>query len=744
MSSSIDVGRQRWPVGFKLAMVRLLLPLAVCCAAAALSCSRSPAPAASDILLLAQGGVPASWRSGEAQTAQFQEAPEGWVRVRTSIEPQDWTPWVWPDVYVTTLSLPGSGIAPGRESAHELHTKDQELLPEPASSLAAGPELAANLRDGRFMVLGDVLLLLDRESQYITQPLDYIAWIERDDQLGARAHIPGVTGDGFLLFPGERTNFDLPGLASTADAVLQFTAFAYGSSIDDATTTIVVERDGEVLLEKALPNRLAARGQPQRIPLPDFQGASITFRVTEGAGLALFLNPVVAPAQPKAKTQPDIVVFVADTFRADSLEPWGGAPDLAPHMNAFARESLAFLGARAPAPWTLPSHASLMTGVYPFQHQIIETSVSLPAGAPTLARSLSALGYRTAAVTDSVLVSALYGLDHGFESFLEDNRGRDFQTATLERVQTVLDADDGRPLFLFVQTYQTHTPYTPSLAIMRAHPELFGDDPDPEDWQFSKVRADWERAFLDPSGGSGPELERLGEKLRALHLGEVAELDAGFQDLLAMLDRKGLGEADFLLTSDHGESFGEHGHWQHANSVFEQQVRIPFLLRGPGIAPGERTMPVSLIDVPPTLAALAGAPMDPTWAGRDLLSAGSERVGVFSFECSPDLLPGAHDDYAVFAGDRKITGRLDGRQAIRAVVHAYDLSADDGEDSDLAGTAAAWPAELLQQWARELDEATRPGLAPSRRTMTNTELSALQAMGYLGDMELAPAGDREE
>ena len=683
------------------------------------------------LFVLAHGGVPSAWTSTETALVIKSEAPEGWIRVGQTIAPEAWSPSLFPDVYSTRLRLPGTGFPPGREGPHELHFAGAELNLLPFSRELL--ELEA-LSDGSYVVLGDELLLLDVEGRYVKAELEYQAWFERGYRDEGRVNLPGATGEGFLLFAGERIDLALPSVASDTGAILQFTAAAYGGSIGETSTTLTVEVDGEVVLREELPNVLRFSGEQQRIVLPDSEGAKIAFRAEAGSGLLMILNPVLFAADvDPVPRRPDFVIFLADTFRADNLEAWGGAPNLAPRMNAFARESQVFVSSHAPASWTLPSQASLLSGAYPFQHGVTGGGLALAEDLPTLARVFSAAGYRTAAVTDGLLVSERFGLDQGFETFLEEHGGKDFRATTLERVQQVLDADDGRPLLLFVQSYRVHTPYAPSLEALLAHPELFGEDPDLEEWEFRKLFRAAGLARKAALEGRESDFEGAGERLRRLYLGGVVDLDSGYGEFLDMLEAAGLGDAYLLFTSDHGEAFGEHGEWTHGSGVFDEQVRIPFILRGPGLGSGVVEDLVSLVDVPPTFARLAGLELDPSWAGRSLFDPEEGEACVFSFQCVASTEENPRDSYALIQGSRKIIGRVERARAVREVVHAFDLSGDPAEATDLESSSAAWPDELLQRWGERLDEVTRLDAPPKPLVLLEAELADLRAMGYFGD-----------
>jgi arylsulfatase A-like enzyme len=685
-------------------------------------------PEPHDLLTLAKGGIPSGWINSANQTFPRLESPEGWLRLPQSIPPDAWRPAPWPGVYQADLTLPGLGNPPGRSGPHELRSDDRELDAKPFTSNLLDLN---QFSDGDFVAIGDELFLVDRKGELVKHALEYVAWIERGAREEGRVHLPGVTCDGALLLPGEQLSMELPSLGEDGAALI-FGAAAYGSprssAGDPRALSLLIEAGGKVVFEKLLMQGLYCLAEPMRIPLPEFAGGRISFRVDGGAGLALIQNPVLRPLGKSPESAPprnDLVIFLADTFRADNLALWGGDPNLAPNMNAFAEGAWAYVDAHAPASWTLPSQAALLSGVYSPQIGVIGSKWKIPPHFETLARSLAAAGFRTAAVTDGLFVSERYGMDQGFEVFLESEAHADFQEKTIRRVQSLLDADDGRPLFLFVQSYRAHTPYFASPRAMAEHPELFGEEPVAGDWDFTKLFA--EAGNLE----AGESLSENLDSLRRLYLGGVADLDHGFGDFLEQLESAGLGSAIVLLTSDHGEAFGEHSGWSHGNNVYEEQVGIPLILHVPGFPAEVRTGPRSLVDVAKTFAEFASSDGSELWVGRSLRSEGAASP-VFSFESPAENNGTSPSEFAIYDGHQKVMGSMVGFEISPEPSHAFQLSNDPYELLDEAATGT-WPRELIERWRAELDRATLAVAKPSPLTLTEAELAEFKAMGYFGE-----------
>jgi arylsulfatase A-like enzyme len=411
---------------------------------------------------------------------------------------------------------------------------------------------------------------------------------------------------------------------------------------------------------------------------------------------------------------PNVLLVVLDTVRAADLSLYGYSRDTTPNLVRFATKGALFTTALSTAPWTLPSHASMLTGR-------LESELSadwvrpLNDGFPTLAEALASRGYATGAfVGNTLYVNREVGLARGFARFDSETVqvGQLLNNDPLGQVllkseffdrmfglgkvpyckkapavsQPFLKwvSDQNVPWFALLNYYDAHEPYDPPATFMRrfASPDL---EPDPK------------------AGDENPESPWTSddaERFRAAYDGGIAYLDAELGGLFDSLERKGLlSNTLVIVTSDHGEEFGEHGWFGHGDSLYLPALHVPLIVVGPqGVPAGTLvTEPVSLRDIPATVLHLVDG--SHAFPGRSL----AERW-------TPGPPPG---NEIVVAGVRRVLGRpeshpLTAGGAIALIdsryhyVHhfgsgreeLFDYRADPWERSDLASGSAAIRAEL--------------------------------------------------
>ena len=622
-------------------------------------------------------------------------------------------------------------------------TPDEELSPTerllgdgvafPAAALDA--EHGYRAESGVFLRIARCLQLRLSSDELPPERLRFGWRVTHGERTEERFRVsgPSLSGDGFAVAPGTGCTL---ALELPADGVLRFATCSEPAATDAqaGTNRFRVLLDGEPLFQHDQALLPDGSTSWHEVALPEGARAG-ELRLTVDGPFAYtsFLAPVIGPprvddygSSARKRTRPNLVLFVADTLRADALSAYRSEPvlpgaELTPALDRLAREGRVFTQARSVSTWTLPSFASILTGSFPHQVNATQMDSALPGLATTLAERLQASGYRTAAVTEGGFVSRNHGFAQGFGWFREGDEDLD---ATLADAADALAADDGRPLFLFVHTFRAHAPYEVSAETRERLGEELGLEP-------ADSYDSWIRAKSGPDVGPA-----AAAKLRALYLGGVADLDRGFGAFRSVLSGSGLLDNGYLLfTSDHGEAFGEHGEFLHTGPPFEMLVRVPLILFGKDVEPLADHGPASLVDVTPTLCALSGVEASGEGGGRSLLALEDGRP-VFSFQCGN---PDGPSSVALVEKNRKVMGLrpadlLGGRE-----VHAaYDLEDDPQETKNLS-QESPWAQSLLQENAEALRSALAPRLPGAEAVLDPTHRAELRALGYV-DADEAPAG----
>jgi Tfp pilus assembly protein PilF len=356
-----------------------------------------------------------------------------------------------------------------------------------------------------------------------------------------------------------------------------------------------------------------------------------------------------------ARVVPSILLVTLDTTRADAIGP-EAAGIATPAFNAVAARGRRFRQAYATAPETLPSHASMMTGLYPAGHAVHENGRTVSSGQPLLAEQLRKAGYRTAAFVSSFILARRFGLVRGFDRYDDDlpaGREERVAAATTDAALALLGGQPStQPLFLWVHYFDPHAPYTP-----------------PEPFRTTYAR--------NP------------------YLGEVASMDAQLGRLVEAFERSARGPVAVVVVGDHGEGLGDHGELLHGNLVYQSTMHVPLVLVGPGVAADTVDMPVSVRRVYHTIL---------DWAGVD--ATGSLRGVV-----SEIVLGEAMKPYLEY-GWQPQTMAVEGRQKsiLAGRMEIYDMVDDPKESRDLSSTAAQ-SAQLqiaIRDYPVPLPQSARP------------------------------------
>jgi arylsulfatase A-like enzyme len=437
-----------------------------------------------------------------------------------------------------------------------------------------------------------------------------------------------------------------------------------------------------------------------------------------------------------ASSPPDVVLVVLDTVRADHLGAHGYARATSPNYDALARGADLYTAARATAPWTLPSHGSLFTGLLPFEHgaeaQLDAKSGALVDAPPlreellTLAEALAAEGYETrGVVANPIYLGPRSGLAQGFESWEVLPAGANDWSSAMHRVFARLrDRDAARPLFLFVNLMDAHRPYNVASPGWR-----FGL-PAPDPAEPGALLDELVEAVMLRGDSDAALVRRVTTQY---DLG-VANADRGLGALLARLEAIGrLDGALVVVTSDHGEYLAEHGLVEHSKDVYEPALWVPLLVKRPGQTRGRVIdRPFSLADVPRLVAAELPAPLASRLARSLPDPSGAAPMAELRYTRPKDLLApyGAR-----FARIRTVLYE-DGWKLIRSSDGAhelYDLRGDPAERANRFRDEASRAARMLAETERRVALREFRGPWPEPHAPTPEEEQALRALGYLDE-----------
>lgn len=387
-----------------------------------------------------------------------------------------------------------------------------------------------------------------------------------------------------------------------------------------------------------------------------------------------------------------VVLITIDTLRADHVGCYGATRAHTPNMDAVAAAGVRFETAISPTPLTLPSHTSLMTGLDPPSHGVRHNSIYvLRSEIPTLAEQMQAAGFETAAFVGAAVLSRRFGLSRGFANYDDAFGGGRMSGAVgyAERpagavVDAALDwllvAPDR--FFMWVHFYDPHSDHAPPPGFASA----FASDP---------------------------------------YAGEIAYVDAQIGRLLGGIrGRWGSEHLLLAITSDHGESLGEHGEITHSYTIYEATQRVPLILRGPGLPEGTVVSQMArLIDVAPTLLAISAAPALPDAEGRNLVPVidGTDQEPRSAY--METLATQLDHGWSPLLGIR--SGRYKFIRAPRPEL--YDLVRDPNEHHNLADVESDI-VRRLDQILSEQEHASWLQEAP--RTIAENERRQLESLGY--------------
>jgi len=314
---------------------------------------------------------------------------------------------------------------------------------------------------------------------------------------------------------------------------------------------------------------------------------------------------VMAPPLPAPEPRKNVVLITMDTTRADHLSLYGYERDTTPFLEELGRQSTVFTRAYTASTWTLPSHATIFTGLYPSEHQAISMA-DMQGGNPlgdahlTLAEVLLREGFFTMGIAGGGFLRRPFNLSQGFLYYSDRWKGISRSWVEANRIALDwLDRMDGRPFFLFINYFDPHAPY---------NPRGFG----------AKEKRVLRKAGIDMHKFQPTVLKKKGVKslpgdvvaaLIRLYDQEIVEVDGAIRNIVNALAEKNLLEHTLIcIVGDHGESFGDHGLWGHGGRFVESQARVPLLIFDPGETGYVVDSPVSTVLVPHMIFSRIGVP----------------------------------------------------------------------------------------------------------------------------------------
>ena len=431
--------------------------------------------------------------------------------------------------------------------------------------------------------------------------------------------------------------------------------------------------------------------QPSR---PRRSGVAPAFRALAVA----LLGSAAALAAPGPEARPSVLLITVDTLRPDALG-WVGGRNSTPNLDRLAAAGRAFPGAVSPAPLTLPTHASILTGLLPRNHGLRDNGQVFASSARTLAERFREQGYATAAFVSGFPLARQFGLDRGFDLY-DDEMTHGVEGYVERRAAETSKAAAAwlgkatRPWFIWVHYYDPHDPYDPP------------------------------RTFWQP----GP---------RGAYDGEVAYTDHAIGALLAAADRAAGEDLLTVATSDHGEALGEHSEKTHGYFVYDSTMLVPLIFHWPGrVGPGRSDLPVRLVDIAATIAELTGLPGGNAGDGVSL---------VPTLRGKPQSIPPAYLEtrlpYLYFGWSPLRALRTPEWKLVAAPrPELYGLTADPGE------TRNRYDQErpVVNRLAGELRAVEARPAATAGAAADSDSLARLRSLGYLaaGESggEAIPAG----
>jgi arylsulfatase A-like enzyme len=437
---------------------------------------------------------------------------------------------------------------------------------------------------------------------------------------------------------------------------------------------------------------------------------------------------------------PNILLITLDTTRWDYVSAYGQRENIPPAIDTLAKEGVLYKNAISPSSWTLPSHASIFTGLLPTFHgaHYVKTDAEvddalfkankLSPDLPTLAEELKKAGYRTGAIIGGPLLHSRFGVDRGFDYYYDKNlrsykeaefyrNAADTTSLATDWLKNHLHVTEGEPFFLFLNYFDAHTPYIP--------PEPWGMPDAPE--ELISIHGG---RYDDVFKGERELTEEESKVLLSQYAGEIGFMDKQIERLFFEMKRLAVYDSTVIVaTSDHGESFGEHRLLGHGRALYEELIRVPLIIKYPleDVKTGVVERRVSIVSLMPTLLEYIGLRIPDTVASGTL----DEEEQILVAESTRDIAwivafgeRFDKDSKVLYDGNYKWIWNSTGKHEL------YDISNDPTEEKNLFGT--------LPDLEERLRSRIEPLIAASQRASTynpaeidNEMRENLRKLGYL-------------
>lgn len=435
------------------------------------------------------------------------------------------------------------------------------------------------------------------------------------------------------------------------------------------------------------------------------------------------------PAKPARDDAPNVVLVSLDTMRSDRLTPYGYDRDTTPFLQQLADKGVVFTESYSQAPMTTPSHAAMFSGLYPFQNHTYKTSHRLPSEIQTLAETFRANGYATFARASSIRFHPSIAFDQGFDDYgaYWDMRKNDRSQQVISDFHAFAAQQSEAPVFAFVHLFDPHAPYNPPEPFVSTFAEVREDFPPIQSVDYVRSHRH-QRAAYDPA-----DLRYI----KNLYDSGLRFTDHNVQALVEDLALPNGRSTLWVITSDHGDAFKEHGYLGHSKFLYEEIVRVPLLFVWEGhIEGGQRhAAPTQNVDLYPTIMALVGLEGPEGLAGRSLAGLMQGRPDDIAQPSEtvrdPILVMANRRDWALIGTVQGRRFKLSVRGKTRKL---FDLTVDPSGFQDVLKRHPR-VAGTMMDYVDELGVRKRPTEVNNEREVSSEEIEMLRALGYVDDEE---------